>query len=378
MNAVKHLLYTLCCCLVVMQSCVKDPQDIPGGLIHDPAFGMQALLDGQLIMIDAGIDGWTMLPVTDNTGELTRYNAVLSQNGCISACTPAWHFRFYSRNDTLSTPGMTFLNSLYTGEKSWVSSSLERDSFYISLATHPGLFMNGFNYWQDNNNSSTTFEHAYESTVGYQQDINVCFQSLAFTGCQYRQCITFDPATSVPCLTYIDAVLETPRHLVLYARPQGTGPFQIDWFNETIGSNVVIPIFDSSAVVYAGLKVTDARGNTTELTQTIRVRNGIVDACYFPISMSSTLIENNAPHWFADKMEIAYIDPQGHVWRTIDGIQEQDASLSITEVIAYEQSLFPNKVYKVSLQAKVRLFNAESGQSRVLEITHLRLPLSHP
>ena len=92
--------------------------------------------------------------------------------------------------------------------------------------------MSGYSYWEDLNGPTTTFFHEFGSVIGYQENIDVCFQSLAYTGCQYTQCIHFDPTTLVPCLISIEPKLETSNYISLSVRPEGTAPFQIEWFNE--------------------------------------------------------------------------------------------------------------------------------------------------
>ena len=362
----------------LMPACVKDPQDIPSGLQEDSIFGMQASFGGEPIQLEAGTDQWTMLPVVQQEDSLNVYTSVLSVDGCTDQCSPAWTFRFYQSPPPTSDPAADFLNTVYPGEKEFVLSAVEVDSFKISLTTHPALFMSGYSYWQDLVSQSNTFFHEFESTVGYAENINVCFQSLAYTGCQYTQCIYFDPATEVPCIVSIEPKLESSRYMSLSVRPQGTPPFQIHWFNEATSPSIVIPLQDSIAEIYAGVTVIDALGNRADLSQSIRLQDTVIDPCYFPIDLVSTPIENNTPSVTANRIEISYRDQNGVVWSSAAGIQPGEAHVTIDTVSAYGLSPSDQPSYLVETRIKALLFNTQSGESKWFETSRLSLALSHP
>jgi hypothetical protein len=264
------------------------------------------------------------------------------------------------------------------GEKSYVVSDVERDSFQVTLATHPGLFMSGYSYWEDLNQSSTTFFHEFQTSVGYQENINVCFQSLAFTGCNYSQCVYFQPPTMVPCLAYIEPIFENPRYISLNLKIEGTPPFQIQWFNESTSSNLVIPVQDTIGDIYANVKITDGLGNRTELNQTIRFQNGIVDACYFPVTLRSIPVENTLPELFADRVVIAHLDEHGVFWRSSAGIQPSESKLIINQIRTYELSPFGQPAYVVDLTVQAHLYNELTGESKMFKTNRLSIALSHP
>jgi len=299
-------------------------------------------------------------------------------NGCLDQCSPSWTFSFYQAVPVANDPVVAFSNTIQTGSKDFVLSDLEVDSFDISLTTHPGLFMSGYSYWEDLNGPTTTFFHAFGSVVGYQENIDVCFQSLAYTGCQYTQCIHFDPTTLVPCLISIEPKLENPNYVSLSVRPQGTPPFQIEWFNESTSSTIVIPVQDSTAEIYASLNVTDALGNRSHLSQTIRVQDLAVDACYFPITLLSTPIENSSPAVVANRAEISYRDEEGVLWSSSFGVQPGDSKMLIDQISAYGLSPDNLQTYLVDLSITAQLFNEITGESRLFQSQRLSIPLTHP
>jgi hypothetical protein len=368
--------------LVVMGcllSCVKDPQDIPSGVTGDPIFGMVAGFGNESVTIEAGKNQWTILPSIQQEDSAVVYSAVFSQNGCLPDCSPSWTFRFYQAASTINNPLQEFNSTIVTGDKAYVLSELERDSFRVTLTTHPGLFMSGYSYWEDLNNPNTSFFHEFESTVGYQENINVCFQSLAFTGCQYKQCIYFDPVTEIPCLAYIEPIFESPRYISLNVRPEGTPPFDIRWFNESTASSIVIPVQDSSlAEIYAAVSVTDALGNRSDLYQTIRIQNGKVDACYFPIELSSIPINNSSGEINAGRVEIIYMDANGVEWKSTGGVQPGEALFTIEQISNYGASHLAMTTYIVELQVHAVLFSNASGESRSFETERLTVSLGHP
>lgn len=364
--------------VVSLVSCVKDPQDIPPGFTGDPVFGMSATLDSEIVAIAAGENGWTMVPIVTPNDSFSIYTAVFSKEGCVDQCTPSWTFRFYQALPLSGNPKTDFDNTIYVGEKEFVLADQERDSFTISLTTDPGLFMSGYSYWKDLNDPGITYENEYATVLGYQQTINVCFQSLAFTGCQYTQCIYFDPATEVPCLLSIEPILENPRFMSLNLKAQGTPPFQVQWFNESTSSSVVIPLQDTVAEIYASVSVTDALGNRSQLSQSIRLSNGFVDACYFPISLSSEPSSQTSPIADADRVEIIYKDADGVEWRSSSDIQPLQAKMTIDQISGYGLSPLSQPSYLVDLSVNAYLFDAAGGKAKYFTTDQLTVALSHP
>lgn len=362
---------------IMLLSCVKEPQDIPGGFSGDAVFGLTGTLDGESIMIEAGKENWTAQPTVVQKDSLQVYTAVLSIDRCLEECSSSWTFSFYQSAPVASDPAVAFSNTLRQGPKEFILSDLEVDSFEISLTTHPGLFMSGYSYWEDLNGPTITFLHEFGSVIGYQENIDVCFQSLAYTGCQYTQCIHFDPTTLVPCLISIEPKLETPNYVSLTVRTEGTPPFQIEWFNEAISSSIVIPVQDSVAEIYAGVTVTDALGNRSQLSQTIRVRDFAVDACYFPISLMSTPIENSSSSVVANRAEITYRDEDGVLWSSSFGAQPVSSTMFIDQITPYGMSPELQQAYLVEVRISAMLFHESTGESRLFQTQRLSIPLSH-
>ncbi|MEP6796084.1 MAG: hypothetical protein ABJB16_17270, partial [Saprospiraceae bacterium] len=226
---------------LVWAGCVKDPQDIPSGFMANPVFGFSGLFDGQPLILDAGTDGWTVQPLVVVEDSSIVYTSIFSKNGCTQQCKPSWEFRFYGAQPSTSNPEADFLQTIKNGSKEFVLSHKERDSFEITLNTQSGLFMNGYSYWENQNGSVTTMNEQFQDVVGYGQFLNVCFQSLAFTGCQYNQCIYFNPSTLIPCLASIQGKYEDSTTISLTLKPEsGTPPFQIEWFGGTNTSSILL------------------------------------------------------------------------------------------------------------------------------------------
>jgi len=377
MGTVKRVVQLTLFISLMWVGCVKDPQDIPGGLINDPAFGMTGTFDGQALNIDAGMNGWTMQPLVIEKDSTTIYGSVFSFDGCLDQCKPSWVFRFYRTQAASADEESNFFQTIKAGSKDFVLSHQERDSFEITMTTHPALFMSGYSYWENLNGPVTSFLAEYKDVVGYGEFLNVCFQSLAFTGCQYNQCIYFDPSTLVPCLVTIQPKLEDSRTLSLNIRAeQGTPPFSFEWFDGSTSPGIVLPLQDSSTVIYAGVRVIDALGNRSELNQTIRLQDGIIDACYFPISLISIPVPYVSSSFAADKVEIIYTDQNGVEWSSTSGIQPVNSNLSIGDVHYFGLSPLNEPAYKVVLNLSVRLFNA-AGDSKLLESQEMSIALSH-
>ncbi len=374
------IIFVLVACLSFLYSgCVKDPQDIPPELTADPVFGLAGSFGTQSIAIAAGMNNWTAQPVVKEGESNLVYSSLFSLDGCLLNCSPSLEFRFYRGQPATNNTEDAFRQTIKTGPVPFVQSDLERDSFEITISTHPGLFMSGYSYWEDLNGPAATFLAEYESVIGFNEILNVCFQSLAFTGCQYSQCISFDPSTLVPCIAHIEAELENNSYVHLKVRPEkGTPPFQFQWADGSINSGIVLPLQGAESEVYADVKVTDALGNFTELKQTVRIQNGMVDACYFPISLISEPVNNASPYFAAGKAEIIYTDDLGDEWRSTGGVQPAQSSLTITDIAYFGLSPMDQATYKTQLNVIVELYNMTSGESRKLVLQNAVIPLSHP
>jgi hypothetical protein len=124
--------------------------------------------------------------------------------------------------------------------------------------------------------------------------------------------------------------------------------------------------------------VTDALGNNSELTQTIKVQNGVVDACYFPITLASTPVENVSSGVLADRVAISYRDDNGDVWSSTAGVQPPDARVIIDAVTPYGYSPYNQQSFLVDLRITALLYNQSTGESRLFETQQLAVALSHP
>ena len=358
-------------------SCVKDPKDIPSGFTGDPVFGLQGTFGNENVTIGAGEGQWTMLPVVNQNDSLTIYSAVMSQGGCIDQCPGSWTFHFFQSTPLSAVDSTAFFNTIKPGAKDFVQPATTLDSFDITLNTHPGLFMSGYSYWE-NFNGDTIFEHEYNTLIESGAELNVCFESFAYTGCQYSQCISFNPATIVPCLASLDVVYEVPRYVGLSVRPEGTPPFTYEWFNDAATQSIVVPVTDSVAEIYAGVKVTDALGNTSELRQKVRVQNGVVDACYFPVSLTSIPLTFPAELVLPDKVEVVYTDTQGDLWRSSSGMQLPGYQTVIHSVTPYGFAPDGKKAYLLECSMQVLLYNEKNGEAKLFTTEQLSIALSHP
>jgi len=372
----RSLLYLLI--MMIGVSCVKDPQDIPPGLTSDPVFGMTAQFGNQTIDLDAGVSQWTFVPVVREADSILVYSSVLSQDACIDQCPSSWTFNFYQATDPAVNEEEKFTNTINAGPIGLAPSDSERDSFNISISTHPDLFMNGVSYWEDLENSTLTYVSELNKTVGSTETFDACFQSSVYAGCQYNQCVHFKPATLIPCLLHIEAVVESGRYVVMTAVAEGTPPFKYEWADGPSEASEVVSVGTSMQDIYADVTVTDANGNRAELAQTVRFQDSIVDVCYFPINMTSTPFTDYSAALAAGDVEIIYRDTDGSEWRSTHAEQPAESNMQIKEVSYY--GLSPNGLptYKTSLSVHIQLTNSSTGESRWFDSDDIVLPLAHP
>ncbi len=358
-------------------SCVKDPQDIPTGFMDNPVFGFSGSLDGKPFNLDAGNIGWTVQPIVVDEDSSIVYTSIFSKDGCTENCKPSWEFRFYGTQSASSNPEADFLQTIKSGSKDFVLSHTERDSFEITLNTQSGLFMSGYSYWENLNGAVMTLNEQFQDVVGYGQFLNVCFQSLAFTGCQYNQCIYFNPSTLIPCLASIQAKYEDSTTISLTIKPEsGTPPFKVQWYDETSTSSILLYHADSKAEFFVNVLLTDALGNHSELHQTVRVQGSIIDACYFPISLVSTPVPDFSPVNLNDRVEIIYTDENGIEWSSTSGIQPITSYINIGSVDYFGLSPANQSAYTTSLNVSATLYNS-AGDGKLLEAQDMTIALSH-
>jgi len=363
--------------IVIGFGCVKDPQDIPPGLTGNPVFGIKGQFGNEAIDIQAGIDQWTFIPVVDDLDSFHIYSAVLSQDGCIDRCPSSWTFNFYQVQLTNATEEEIFTNTIKEGPVDFVLADTERDSFNVSISTHPDLFMNGVSFWGNPGGTDIVYENEFKETVGGDQIFDACFQSVIYAGCQYQQCVYFKPSTIVPCLVHLEAVIENGHYVVLTAVPDGTGPFHIQWDDGPSTSSLVVYVGSSQQNIYANVRVTDANGNRAELEQTVLLQDSVIDACYYPIHISSMPFTDHSAALAAGDAEIIFRDQDGEEWKSTQLSQPDESTLHITSVEYFDLSPTGLRAYKTRLSIHVLLTNA-SGESRWFDADDVVLPLAHP
>lgn len=370
---------TLLLLLIGLAACVKDPQDIPsGGMVSDPAFRMEGKFDGNNVIIEAGNNQWTVVPATTAIDSSIIYSSTFSLNGCVPACSPSWTFNLYQVIPATANANETFLNTVQTGEVDHIPSEAERVYYQVEVQTHPDLFYLGYSYWEDLNNPADTFGSVFQTELTYGKDLELCFHSFTSLGCQYNQCISYDPRTGVPCTGYIQTQLESSRHLSMTVRMEGTPPFQIEWMNGETTPSIVVQIQDSLTTAFADVTVTDANGNSIEIAQTVIVQNGYIDACYFPINITSTPVSIASPQLLAGGFEMIYIDAQGNEWRSSAAPQPDDAFIEISSLDFYGAAPNAEQAYKTNMAVKLWLTNPATGESKLFEADELVIPFSHP
>lgn len=367
MATAKYLIMLLA--LMVMQAaCVKDPQDIPAGFEGDPVFGLQGTFGQEALDIRAGEAQWTLLPLPETRKDHPFFNGLFSKDGCTENCAPGLSIGIHALSEPAGDPQVNFLSSIAPGEKSLVGPEASADSFLVSFSTHPGLFMSGYSYWQDASGPPQTFAPSYAQPVGPNAAIGVCFESFLYTGCQYSQCMYYQPGTGDACQAFLEATWIDSGFVRLTVRPSGTGPFTYAWYFGQSTQSILVPVQRDVTEIFASVEVQDASGNSTRLSQRVRVQDGLIDPCYFPITVQAEAIPRDYAQSHAGKAAIRYTDENGLAWSSEDVTQPAESHFAITSVEAYGSSPQGIPAYKVGIRLKALLLNIETGESRWLDI----------
>jgi hypothetical protein len=377
MEIVKTLMAGVLATALLAGGCVKDPQDIPGTSETDPVFGFTGSFGQQEITVQAGIDRWTMVPVTSDLDGNAVYTGVFSEDGCLEACSPVIRFDFFQAVPGTGSANGDFENTIQPGLKDYVYADLPADSFLVNFSTHPGLFMSGYSYWENQNAPPLVFTPTYGHAVGAQSALEVCFESFLFTGCQYSQCVYYQPATGTPCLAYIEAAWLDTGFVKLTVRPRGKGPFTYEWYHGQTTSSILVPIQTDMVDVLAGVTVRDSAGNSATINQLVRVQDGLIDPCFFPIEIQTIALPADYANAFADRTRIRMTDDSGNEWSSALTGQPSDAYFEILSVTPYADSPAGEPAYKVEIAMRALLQNPATGETRWLQTDRSTIALSH-
>ncbi len=181
----------------------------------------------------------------------------------------------------------------------------------------------------------------------------------------------------IPCISHIEPVMESERFVTLTVVPQGTPPFNIQWFNDSTSNSILVYIQNNVVDLYAGVTVTDALGNRSELSQIVRVRDQLIDQCYFPISLSSVPVNYDNASYFADKVAITYRDENGVQWKSVKGVQPSNAHFTIHSVEYFDLFLNQYPSYKTHISFSVDLVDPVSGETRRLNVENAVIALGY-
>ena len=362
---------------LLVGGCVNDPQDIPGTSETDPIFGFTGSFGPQEINIHAGVDRWTMVPVASVLDGNGVYTGVFSEDGCLEACSPEIRFDFYQAVPGTGSAASDFNMTIRPGQREYVNGNLPADSFLVNFSTHPGLFMSGYSYWENQNAPPLAFTPTYGHAVGGQSALEVCFESFQFTGCQYSQCVYFKPLTGTPCLAYIEAAWLDTGFVKLTVRPRGNGPFAYEWYHGQTTQSILVPIQTDMIDVLAGVTVRDSAGNSATINQLVRVQEGFIDPCFFPIDIQTEAIPADYGTAYADKTAVRMIDAAGHEWSSAAVDQPSDAYFEILSVTPYADSPAGAPAYTVEIAMRALLQDPATGETRWLQTERSTIALSH-
>lgn len=307
--------------VVFLASCVKDPQNIPPQITEDPVFGMNALIGGVNIQLDAGVDNYVMQTQWDvDTNGIAYSEASFEETDCNSACGPKIEFRFYSDTDE---PGSEhqLTSALSVGEKQIAGPSISPDSVQVSFSIMPPENPAPAFFWDTPEGNHLSNNETIVSRQETDEIVNVCLNTLTNENCFSTKCIEFIPDQSLGgCDISIATALLEGGYILLEAKPSGVPPFTYHW---KIGageatsdqSKIIVPAPVSDGKMMIELITIDATDCKTQLLQMIEISSLGVKVC--PLDLTFEMIR--VPGQFVlpfNQSEITYTDANGEIYNS--------------------------------------------------------------
>lgn len=343
--------------------------DLPPEQPASPLFGVSAELDGQALVLEAGVDDYYMFTeaAADSSGVFVYKGTFRKRSCATAACPNTLSFAFFdlapsSQPDALQAvyPGVHPVATIPYRDTVVVLDTIEWYELHLDATPSLVPAVSVPQYWWRLPDSVELFgQKASVILPSMDNGLVVTLQLQSSNDCSSKQSRYVGPPSpvgSTPCAVWIDTLKQpaSPAPAFLEAVGIGVPPFQFVWSN---GDTMAVrPLTNTTPQSAIGVTLTDAAGCKAQASiYSPSLLQGQFCSARFDwqlethTSLDSQLTFVNLPYHPGAAI-IAFIDQNGQYFSTLLGPQDPDDAVEILSVKPFE----PNEQGQPTLQLQIR------------------------
>jgi PKD repeat protein len=341
-------------------SCKK--KEFPSNQIDDPAFYIQAEVNGLQINLNAGNNGYYMYSsFTQDTLGIYSFVSSLKKNNCTSNCP--FSFKIEITDNQLSDPAgqCNIQNSLNTGEYSYANPA----SLYPNIIGYKVKYASSFNntalaynwnFGDGNTSSLANPTHTFSNIGTY----NTCLQ-IDDGGSAESICNPIKTGNLNVCRTTILVNTIADKTVSFTNISSGKAPFTYRWdFGDGNYSGASNPqhTYDSDGIYFVKLNVSDSNGDSATHHYNVNTSLSMKPAPNFSVESINPVYLYN--HMFS-KIKFSYTDENGIAYSGHLQQQPNDSKFKIEEVSDYQVNENGKKTKKIKISFNCTLYNGSNS-----------------
>ena len=338
-------------------SCVNDPQDIPPGLQTNPVFYADVILGQESLHLSAGDDGYTMKTEHFVDGEgITHYVATFASESCPQLPCPEFEIEFFD-HQVISHPESGVEYTFLTGTKEYYNAeqdgTLDITFFLVQDGFGPSV-----SFWTTSGDSMPLTSSEIHLTAQPDEYVDLCFHRFGNSDCNGFASYCFHTLASSPFLGLLKADRSYGDHILVEMVLQGNPPFSYTWMNGATTPFILIPAKEGEEFG-VGVVVMDAAGSRIEITQTIRIQNGLTKMCGGTPQFVYSIAD--APFTQFSTVIVRYTDRNGMAYSSAHGLQT-DGLFEILSISDFDESPEGFATKQIELAIAATLYSPDGTQ----------------
>ncbi len=358
--------------LLLPFACVQDPEDIPPSFSDNPVFFASLQFGTETVNFTAGQNGYRLTPQysIDDRG-VGYFSAVFAASDCHPPC-PLLEIGFYGK-DLHVDPAVDVEAVASPGEKSYFLASTD-ENLEVTFELHPQPNTVGSSFWSIAGfNTLSSATQTLQLTTHPSEYIDVCFQSIANTGCSGFAHYCFHALASSVCTGKLQADKLLGDRVLVEAIVNGKPPYTYQWMNGATTPVILLPL-DTGTERGVNVRVWDAHGCRIDISQTILMTQGVPQLCggspEFEFSVAA------APFDQFTTAIIRYRDAGGNLYSTAWGPQD-DALFAVHSTEAFDPAPSGAPSKKVTIAMEALLYTEDASEMLRLHLSDAVIGLSY-
>lgn len=346
--------------LFLAYACKK--KEFPQNQIEDPAFYLQAEVNGIPVQLTAGNNGYYMYSeFTQDSSGLYTFVSSMRKNNCSSLCPISFKIEINDNLLSQISGACNISNSLQNGNYSYADTASLNPYIYGYKVNYTSSFNNtpvsyNWNFGDGNSSSLANPSHTFSSTGNYLTCLQINDGSSSESICN-----PIKVNHQNVCRTTVLVNNITDKTIQFGNQSSGSGPFTFRWdFGDGNYSALSNPThtYDSEGIYFVKLKVTDNLGDTAVHHYNVNTNQSMKPAPNFRVQSISKLLSYQ--NMFS-KIKFSYVNESGVIYTGHIQTQPNESIFKVESVVDYESNEQGKKTKKIKITFSCTLYNGANS-----------------